>query len=305
MRVLVATDGSPSASLAVDLAAGIAWPEGSTIRVVKAIDVGTAVLGGPWPAPGLVEIESVGAELWRAALDLLEEARSRMARPGIEVVVDAIRGRPASAIVESARTVGADLIILGSRGHGTIESMLLGSVSAEVVDHATVPVLVARDPSVGRAVLAWDGSGGARAAVDLLETSPIFAGARVRVVSVAEDEFPWWTGLPIDGSPELQPAYADAATESRRDHVELVRRMADELRQGGIEAEAECREGDAATELLAAARAWKADVIVMGTHGRTGLARLVLGSVARNVLHHSSCSVLIARVPDGSQPGHH
>ena len=90
------------------------------------------------------------------------------------------------------------------------------------------------------------------------------------------------------------------ATSSRRDHEELARAMADELRREGIEAEPECREGDAATELLAAARAWRADLIVMGTHGRTGLARLLLGSVARNVLHHATCSVLITRAAEHS-----
>ncbi|MDP9270967.1 MAG: universal stress protein [Chloroflexota bacterium] len=54
-------------------------------------------------------------------------------------------------------------------------------------------------------------------------------------------------------------------------------------------------EGDAATEILAAAQAFKADLILLGTRGRTGVARLVLGSVARNVLHHASSSVLVVR----------
>ena len=54
MRVLVATDGSPSAGLAVELAMGIAWPDGSTVRVVMAIETGTALFGGPLPAVGLI-----------------------------------------------------------------------------------------------------------------------------------------------------------------------------------------------------------------------------------------------------------
>jgi nucleotide-binding universal stress UspA family protein len=64
-----------------------------------------------------------------------------------------------------------------------------------------------------------------------------------------------------------------------------------------MRAEAERRDGDAATEILAAANASKANLIVVGTHGRTGLRRILLGSVARNVLQHAGCSVLIVREP--------
>lgn len=297
MRVLVATDGSPSAGLAVDLVAGIAWPDGSTVRVVEAIETGPALFGGPWPAIAFAQAERLEAELRLAARDSVEQARARLERPGLEVVSDVPQGRPATAIVDAAEAFHADVIVVGSRGHGTIESMLLGSVSAEVVDHANVPVLVARGRKAKRLVLAWDGSGCASAAAHLLRTWPIFAGSPVRVVSVADVEIPWWTGFPVDGSPQLLPIYADAANASREEHDELAREMTAQLQTSGFTAEADRREGDAATELLAAASAWKADLIVMGTHGRTGLARLVLGSVARNVLHHAPCSVLITRDP--------
>jgi nucleotide-binding universal stress UspA family protein len=91
------------------------------------------------------------------------------------------------------------------------------------------------------------------------------------------------------------PMYADAAEASRRAHDELARQLAAELTARGLRATPERREGDAATEIIAAADTRDADLIVLGTHGQTGLTRLVLGSVARNVLHHSSASVLIAR----------
>ena len=178
--------------------------------------------------------------------------------------------------------------------------MLLGSVSAEVVDHAPAPVLVARGDQATRVVLAWDGSSCAARAADLLRTWPVFAGCAVRVVSVADVEVPWWSGFPVDGSPGLLPIYSDAGNASRKHHDELARDMSTALRAAGLTAEADGREGDAATEILAAAGAFKADIIVMGTHGRTGLTRLVLGSVARNVLQHATCSVLIARDPDGN-----
>jgi nucleotide-binding universal stress UspA family protein len=123
----------------------------------------------------------------------------------------------------------------------------------------------------------------------------------VRVVSVADAEIPWWTGFAEAGSPEMMPWYVEAADASRKQHDELAREMAASLETAGLAAEADRRDGDAATEILAAANASKADLIVMGTHGRTGLKRLVLGSVARNVLQHAACSVLIVR--EGSPEG--
>jgi len=173
--------------------------------------------------------------------------------------------------------------------------MLLGSVSAEVVDHAPAPVLVARGSRIERIVLAWDGSSCAALAADLVRTWPIFSGTQVRVVSVAAAEIPWWTGFPEAGSPDMMPMYVEAADASRKQHDELAREMTAQLQTAGFTAEADRRDGDAATEILAAANASNADLIVVGTHGRTGLTRLVLGSVARNVLQHAACSVLVVR----------
>ena len=296
LRVVLATDGSPSATVAADLVAAIAWPEGSTVRVVEAIDTGTVLFSGPWPVAAYLEQDGgIEEQLRRAADGLVTDIRDRIARPGIDVVADVLEGRPATAIVEAARAFQADVIVVGSRGHGTIESMLLGSVSAEVVDHARIPVLVARRSSLNRVVLGWDGSGCARGAADLLSAWPIFAQSHVQVVSVADVQVPWWSGITVDTSPDLLPALVDASTALREEHDRLARAMAADLRQAGLTADPEFRAGDPATELIAAARAADADLIVIGTHGHTGLARLLLGSVARNVVRHAGCSVLIGR----------
>jgi nucleotide-binding universal stress UspA family protein len=297
MRVLVATDASPSADTAVDLVAGLGWPDGSEIRVVEAIETGAALFGGPWPAIAVVQAEELEAELLQATGDVVTRARDRLEGPGRKVTQEVLRGRPATAILDAANAFHADLIVVGSRGHGTIESMLLGSVSAEVVDHATVPVLVARGVTTDRVVVAWDGSTCARAAADLLQSWPIFAGSRIRVVSVADVRMPWWAGMPGPETPELLPLYFDAAKAARRTHDALASELAAELRTAGLDAAADRRDGDPAAEIITAAQSTEADLIVVGTHGRTGLARLMLGSVARNVLQHAHCPVLIARGP--------
>jgi nucleotide-binding universal stress UspA family protein len=238
MRVLVGTDGSSSAGLAVDLAAGLAWPDGSTIHIVHAIDLGPALFAGPWPTVALTQIDDIERRLEGYAREELDVARERSTKPGVQVRTTILRGRAATAIVEAAGADRADLIIVGSRGHGAIESMLLGSVSEEVVDQAAVSVLIARRATASRVVLAWDGSPGGRAAADAVRTWPIFAGAAVRVVSVAESGSRWWTGVPVDGGAmEFASVYLDAAEASRADHEELARSLARELQEQGLTAD--------------------------------------------------------------------
>lgn len=295
MRVLVATDGSDPADLAIDLVDGAAWGPGSEIFVVEAVESGAGLFGGPWPALAMVQADRIEADIRAQASRTVEAARARLVRSGLRVETAVLRGRPATAIVDRAGDLRADLIVVGSRGHGTIGSMLLGSTSAEVIDHAEIPVLVARRSGIGRVVLAWDGSPSATRAADLLRNWPILAGASVRVVGVADIEMPWWTGFPEPSMPEPTPSYLDAAEAARRHRDQLLHDMAGDLEAAGFRTEIDPRDGDAATQILAAAASADADLIVMGTHGRTGLARLVIGSVARNVVQHAACSVLVVR----------
>ena len=90
-------------------------------------------------------------------------------------------------------------------------------------------------------------------------------------------------------------AYHVAAEPSRQQHEEMAQQMAEQLHAAGLDASAVSREGDPAECLVAYAKAHEADLIVVGTRGRTGLRRLLMGSVARNVLLHAHCSVLLAR----------
>lgn len=297
MRVLVATDGSTCAALAIELVAALDWPQPTTIRVVEVIEKGAGLFGGPWPAVAMVNAEEIEAEVLRDARQTVDQAQRRITRSGVDVEAEVMRGRPAATIADAASSMRADVIVVGSRGHGTIESMVLGSVSAEVVDRAQVPVLVARGRASGPVVMAWDGSICSQAAADLLRRWPIFQAWPVHVVSVVDTRIPWWTGFPEPGAPNAVPLYHEAAEEARRALDRSAGELVAALRTQARTAVAELRSGDAATEIINAARAAAAGLIVIGTHGRTGLSRLVLGSVARNVLHHAPCSVLIVREP--------
>jgi nucleotide-binding universal stress UspA family protein len=297
MRVLLATDGSTPAETALELARSITWPAGSTIRIVSVIEPVEAILSAAWTPALAADIEQQAEELLASAEVVLEHAARQLAGSGVTVEREMFRGRAGSCIVEDATRFGADLIIIGSRGHGSIGSMLLGSVSAEVADHAPCPVLVARAPRMTRLVLGADGSEYALAAEEWLKHWPIFEKVAIEVASVAHVGAPWTSGLALSAYSGSAAEYAAADSQIIADLQHAADAAAERLRSAGLRAKARVAEGDAAKELIRIAADDAADVIVIGTHGRTGLARLVMGSVARNVMLHAHCSVLIVRKP--------
>ncbi|MGZ6266544.1 MAG: universal stress protein, partial [Candidatus Limnocylindrales bacterium] len=187
MRVLFGYDGSAPADQACDLIAGIDWPPETGLRVVTAYQL--LVPGSGWPGE---IVDGATAEAIFEADRVFAEGRARavaerIRRPGLTVTWTALIGRPASAVLDEAAARPIDLLVVGSRGLGPFTAALLGSVSAELVDHAPCPVLVARGRTVERVILAEDGSPGAEAAAVVLAW-PIFARSRVRVVTVYEAE---------------------------------------------------------------------------------------------------------------------
>ncbi len=295
MRVLLAIDGSVSSDRARDLVAAIRWPDGTMIRIVAALEHGPELYGVPWMGTPPVDSERIEGSLVRRYQTALEAADRALEAPGRGVESILLRGRAASAILEEARDFRPDLIVLGNRGHGPIESMLLGSVSAEVVDHAPCPVLVARSSQLHSIVYADDGSEGAKEAGDLLCEWPIFKGLRATVLSVSEVAVPWSAGMAPGLYDQVLESYSESVQDARREHAALVDVSADRLADAGLMTAVEVRDGDPAACIVKVAGELGADCVVMGTRGHTGLTRLLLGSVARNVLLHASCSVLIVR----------
>ena len=294
MRVLLAYDRSPGAMEVVALAEAIAWPNGSVLRVVSVIEPILTPTSGPWDR-GATLAPELDAAIKSYADDTINEVVERLAAHSRSIEGKVIRGRAASAIIDDARDFHADLVIVGSRGHGTIASLLLGSVSSEVVDHASCPVLVARSAALSRVVFATDESPSAQAAEAILAGWPIFAGLPIRVVSIVDVVSPWTTGIDPTLYGQVLEAYDAELRESKAEHKRIAADAAARLREGGRIADAEMRDGDAASEIVVVAEQQAADLIVLGSRGRTGLTRLLLGSVARNVLSGSTASVLIVR----------
>lgn len=297
MRILLAVDGSRPAERASQLVAALPWREGGHVRIVNVAPDRADLLGVSWMAPIPLDADQIEKDVLRSHREALEaaELEIRSARDDLVIETALLRGRVASCIVREAHNMAADLVVLGHRGHGPWESMLLGSVSAEVVDHAPCPVLVARDERLGPVIFGDDGSPSARAAEAAMIRWPMFTGVPVTVVSVVEQGYPYASALAPVLYLDTMAGYADAMTDHRRVARETCEATAHRLRDAGFEATAEVRDGDAAHELVTCAREHGAGLIVIGTRGMSGLRRLVLGSVARNVLLHAECSVLIVR----------
>jgi nucleotide-binding universal stress UspA family protein len=197
------------------------------------------------------------------------------------------RGQPAAAIVDEAAALDAELVVVGSRGLGRARSMLLGSVAAGVVDGTSCPVLVTRSPSLHNVLLAVDETAPSAAAIEVVARWPIFEATRISVLSVAT-AVPQYGDVP-GGMHELvettrQQGVADASATT--------------LRRSGRRAIARVRTGDAPARILAVAEGESVDLIVLGSGGRTGLRRALLGSVGREVLSSAKTSVLVVRTAD-------
>lgn len=295
MRVLLAYDGSAGAEQAVALLLALRWPSATTIRVVSALEPTSALVPAPLPGAGLVTSPEIEAEIRQVLQGDIDNVVERLRQAGIESEGVVLHGRPATVVADEAASFAADLIVVGSRGHGPIASLVLGSVSAELVDHAPSPVLVVRRATADRVLFATDGSRSALDAETLLTRWPVFESAAIRVVSVADVPRPWHSGLAPTMVMQVTDAYAKDLERAKHDHETLAREASARIEASGRTVDSSVRVGDAAAQIIEEAAAWSADLVVLGSRGLTGLSRFVLGSVARNVLQGSESSVLIVR----------
>lgn len=295
MLVLLATDGSDTAAVAAELVRNTPWPRSTSIvaaRVVEEPNPGLAV--GMWPGVRLIAPLGLSTAAIQEAEDSLVAMTASLHEAGLETSHTVLRGRPADALLEWIKRHRPDLVIVGDRGVSPFERALLGSVSGELVDGSPVPVLVARRATLERVVVAVDGSDTAVDALATVRRWPFLAFANMRTLSVVAESAAWWPAKIGDG-PEPSTAYRPTTPDDVREHEAIALDAAVALRAAGLRAEPEVLSGSPAHAIVSFATDWNADLVIMGSHGRTGLPRLLLGSVARNVLHHAGCSVLIVR----------
>ena len=292
MRVLIAFDGSAGAAEAVALAQTIAWPADSRLRIVSVVEPGAWI--PPLPRVPMTAAPVLEPELVAYLETQQAEIVKRFALAGrAEAAV--LRGRPASAIIDDARDFAADLVIVGSRGHGPIASLVLGSVSAEVVDHAPSPVLVARRETLSRVVSQpmtprrhvrpKKSSPAGRSSMACRSTS-----SALRMPSVRGP-----AGSPRCSSDRrAMPTRRTCKPLSKRRSALRPRRRPAYTKRRGMRTPPPGR-GDPAAEIIAFAEERQAGPDRPRIAWSQRPRRDFLGSVARNVLAGSNASVLVVR----------
>ena len=308
MHIFFATDGSASARFAQAQILAMPWRSPVQITVMAAVHI---------PPPPFTSFVSSAQQAFDAALATLRRdaevraeevlARTRYALEAstASVATRMHAGSPGATIVEMARACRVDLVAVGSRGLGPYKGYLLGSVSDHVVNHARCSVLLAKTPPkrTGRYLLALDDSRYAVAVLRWLRELDLSKGAWIHLVKVfrSTEDFPDPDGRDLvcgrdRRAPAMFAPWGDAS--------EVLEAMCEE----GIDTRVarvtvEVRFGHEAPEILASIRKFDPELLVMGAKGHYSTAASPLGSVARKVIDHAPCSVLIVRPSGPGFPG--
>ncbi len=292
--ILVPTDGSDHAVRAAEHARYLARTFDATIHVVTVVDVEAA--GGAFDAGGVDEafvdrLESEGERTVGEIESLLDDAEA------VETAV--LRGEPSEAILEYAAEHDAELLAMGTHGRTGVRRYVAGSVTERVIRLADAPVLTVRATERSSAsdyddlLIPTDGSEPAAAAVDHGLEIAGRTGARVHAVNVVDvgglGATPDYT-VPAELLSELR-SQGEAATEA----------VADRARDAGLEATTAVKEGHPARDIVQYADDNDVDLVAMGTAGRTGLNRYLLGSTTERVVRHAEQPVLAVNARDRTE----
>jgi nucleotide-binding universal stress UspA family protein len=282
-KVLLATDGSKDAALASRAASNVCELMGADLHVIHAWHVVPTARLRPFMRAGL---KRLGEELLAKGVRQVEESGGRIADAHLA------EGRAADEILHLAEQIGAGLIVIGSRGLGTVGRIALGSVSEGIVHNADCPVLVLRGSEgswpPARVIFGHDGSEAARAAGDLAAILCGGHGARGLVLHA----YPQLPQVDAEGR-ESDPRMTD--DELHQAEKALVERAGELEGRLGSRPQVRLVVGDAAACLLEAAEedAPERTLLSMGSRGLGAIGRMRLGSTSTKVLHAAKGPVLV------------
>ena len=289
MRIFVAVDGSASADAVMEEVVRRPWPPGSEFALVTAVD--------PYffaKTPYLLD------EAKQSAQKSLEDRAKPLANAGLRVSSNIIFDNPRHGLPRTAREWKADLILMGSHGRGAVGRLLMGSTAQTVMRHADCSVEVVRSFSKRgglengmRVLVPTDGSEHAEAALRFVASQPWPKGSEFQVIS--SPEYPVLVGEYPYYAPEQ---LAELTRCSRVEAGKAAKSGGEMLAAAGLRTTCEVSESKDTTahSILENAEEWKADLIVLGSHGRRGFDRLIMGSVSETVALQAKCSVAVVRV---------
>jgi nucleotide-binding universal stress UspA family protein len=283
-KILLATDGSEDAAQATAAATDLARKSGSELHVVHV-----------WhDVPSPHRHGFVKRELKRQGQETLDEQVRKIEEVGGTVTQAHLRGgRTSDEVIKLSEELGVGLLIVGSRGMGTVRRLLIGSHSEEIVHHARVPVMVVRRGDSAwppeRVIVGEDFSDHARKAGELAASIAALYGSRVTLIYAHPD-------LPEVPPGELRNAAVRELGDIRERDEERLESRAEELGKI-LDSRPELRVSDgypAKVILEAANEGEKPALVAVGSRGLAGITRTRLGSVSTKVVTAAPGPVLVA-----------
>ena len=275
-KILVCTDGSPDSEGAITAALNLAKTTGSTVFLLEVLFylAGYELQAPDTLAPPMVNMELMQAQE-TAARERLEAWKTKAAGEGVLLTPRVRTGSSAyEGILEEVGESQPDLIIMGRHGYTGLTRLLMGSVTARVIGHSPCDVLVVPREvplSFKRLLAASDGS-------------PFSEAAWTAALSLAKTMGSDLIGVAVAATDRDIPA----ATE-------VVRGLEAAAAEQGITLDTMIPMGRPEEGIVKAADFKAASLIIVGSHGRTGLKRLLMGSVAERVIGHAKCPVLVVK----------
>ena len=232
--------------------------------------------------------------------EYIDNTVSNLNAEKIETEAVVIYGSAADKILNYSKQNDIDLIIMATHGRSGVKRWWMGSVAEKIISQSITPILLIpskkkkvtqtkKITSIDRILIPLDGSNIGQAALDHIELIARETGAAINLIQV----------ISTSGSMEASllgnanwDSFFKAMRETASDYLES---LVEELKGHGISAKYHILIGNPAAEIIEYARKNKADLIAMSTHGRTGLARWVLGSVADKVLHGAGMPMWLVR----------
>lgn len=296
-KILVPLDGSETAETVLPFVQEIAKNTRGEILLVTAI-----AAGGAWDATLSLQVLDKEEEV------ALEYLKDKAAPLGPKATTRVVRGEAAEAILSAAEGEKADLIAIGTHGRSGITRWLFGSVATKILENSPVPVLFLRPkegadkgapgPIVKKILVPIDGSPEAMSVLPTVEGFAKAVGASLVLFHAV---------APIASYPGFETAavagIGSVLDELQEQARQILARAAEEVKARGIEVTTAITVGMAVDGVIRAADDLEVDLIAVGTHGRGGLGRMVLGSTADGVVRRSAdVPCLVIRSSEAKAP---
>jgi nucleotide-binding universal stress UspA family protein len=285
MKVVAGVDWSDAAFAAVEQLGLLYRPD--EVTLVHGVDLGLFEYPIVAEAANLQGYDIFRKSMFDAGFESLERAETMLPDDVPRPRRLCEFGKPARFLLDTAASVAADLIVIGTHDHSRAAEMVLTSVSHRVLLHATHPTLVVKGRArpVRRVLIAVEGRADGTTICDWLLGHPFRTAVDAMVL----------TAVPILPALEKSPAAAFASwsedvVRQAEDHVAAC---AQRLPPPLFTTSSRVVKGDPAPVIGDASKDF--DLVVVGSHGREGLDRFLLGSVSHAVVHHVACPVLVIR----------